>query len=134
MATTTVLTTAGKAVLTLGLTSGTGPIAKYVGIGKGVHTAAVGDTALTTEITTGDWSGYARATGTGSQVTTSVTNDTYQVQASFTSPGTTDPLAITEAACFDASTSGNMCIESTFSAINMSVNDILTMKLQVQLT
>lgn len=133
MATTTVLTTAGKAVLTNTLVSlGTQP--KYVAIGTGVHTAAVGDTALTTEVTTGNWAGYARATGTASQVTTSVTNDTFQIQGSLTSPGTTDPIAITEAGTFDASTSGNMCVESTFSAINLSINDQLTLKMQVQFT
>ena len=129
-----VLTTVGKGLVTgrLDATSGvTATLAPYVGFGTGAGTAAVGDTTLITELTTGTDPGYARSTGTGSQITTTVTNDTYQLQATITAGGA---IALTEAGNFDAATVGNLMVHSTFNTINLATNDQLTVKLQVQFT
>ena len=80
----TVLTTAGKGVTTSMLVGAGATVPKYVGIGSGSTTALVADTALTTEYTTGSWTGYARVSGTATQQTTGVANDTAQWVATWT--------------------------------------------------
>jgi hypothetical protein len=86
----------------------------------------VADTALTTEDVTG---GYARISGTSSRVTTSVTNDTYQVVATITAGAN---LAIAEVGSFDAVTSGNMLIHSNFTAISLSTGDSIAFTVKLQ--
>jgi hypothetical protein len=132
MATTTVLTNAGRAAITGALLSGTsGTWYGYMGFGTGVHTAAVTDTALTTECTTANIPSYARASCTNSQQTTSVTNDTFQQVATLNANSSTG-AAITEAGTFSAATGGTMFLETTFSAINISGSDTLQLILSVQ--
>ena len=81
----TLLVNAGKAMVTNRIKgSGTEPV--YVAYGTGAGTTAATDTTLFTETGT-------RVSGTSSQVTTSVTNDTYQVVGTQTAGGT---LAITK--------------------------------------
>lgn len=114
-----VVTNAGKAIVTNRIIgSGTEP--KYIGIGTGAtgaaRTALAADTALTTEIET-------RATGTGSRVTTSVTNDTYQTTGTINITGT---RAIDEIGTFDASTVGNMFTSATVNPINLVNGDSIT--------
>lgn len=106
----TVLTNAGKAIVTNRLRSGgTEPLNAAWGTGAG--TAAIADTTLFTETT-------PRAAGTSSQVTTTVTNDTYQVVATITAAGT---VAITNAGLFDVITasSGNLFVKGDFTVINL---------------
>lgn len=110
----TVLTNAGKAIVTNRLRSGgTEPLNAAWGTGSG--TAAIADTTLFTEAT-------PRAAGTSSQVTTTVTNDTYQVVATITATGT---LAITNAGLFDVITasSGNLFVKGDFTTINLVTAD-----------
>lgn len=127
----TVFSTTGKAICSgrlIGSTpSQTEP--KFIGIGSGAGTAAVGDTTLFTEFVTGTWTGYARVTGTANQVTTTLTNDTYQCQGVFTAPGAE---AVTNAGLFDASTSGNLLIKGDFSTVNLATNDTLTLTFKLQ--
>ena len=108
-----VITNAGAAIVTNRVTqAGTAP--KDIGWGIGTTAAAVTDTTLGTE--SAPTTAGGRTVGTESRVTTTVTNDTYQVAGTVTAGGT---LAITEAGLFDAVTSGNMLIHAVFAAINV---------------
>jgi hypothetical protein len=119
--TATVVTNSGKAIAAkrhLGATpSQLEP--KYIGIGTGAtgaaRTAAAADTALSTEVET-------RANGTGSNVTTTVTNDTYQTQGTITATGA---RAVDEAATFDAASAGNIDVSATFAVVNLASGDSL---------
>jgi hypothetical protein len=87
------------------------------GSGQTAASNAVNSTSTTTE---------ARVTGTASQVTTTVANDTYQVVGTITAAGA---RAITELGIFDAAgtgsppTGGNMDLYGDFSVINLATND-----------
>lgn len=124
MATTVVLTNAGRAILTNRI-KGSGTEPNFVAWGTGSHTAAAADTALTTE------SSETRATGTSTRTTTSVTNDTYQVVGTITATGT---RAIIEGGLFDAVTVGNMFISATFDVINLLVGDAIQFTYTLQFT
>lgn len=120
----TVLTNAGRDILTNRI-KGSGTEPTYVAWGTGAGTAAVGDTTLFTE------AAESRTNGTSSRVTTSVTNDTYQVVGTITATGT---RAITNAGLFDASASGNLFIKGDFSTINLSTNDSIQFTIKLQFT
>lgn len=117
----TVFSNAGKAIVTNRL-KGSGTEPNYVAIGTGAGTAAAADTTLFTEVET-------RTAGTSTQQTTSVTNDTYQTVGTISITAT---RGITNAGCFDASTSGNILIKGDFSTINLVNGDSIqiTGKLQ----
>jgi hypothetical protein len=87
----------------------------YIAWGIGTTAPAAADTALASA------SAEARTAGTSSLVTTSTTNDTYQVVGSITC--TAAAKAITEVGLFDAATVGNLFVRGTFSAINVSIGD-----------
>ena len=95
----------------------------YVAIGTGTTSASASDTALEAET--------HRVAGTGSRVTTSTTNDTAQLQATFNFSAS---YSITESGVFNASSGGTMLCRQTFSAINVNDGDSLqiTWKIQVQ--
>jgi len=86
---------------------------KYIGIGTGVTGADHEDTTLQTEVET-------RATGTRSRVTTTVTNDTYQVVGTVT---ITDTRAVTEVGLLSASTNGTLGARQVFSVMNLVTDD-----------
>lgn len=114
----TVFTDVGKAFASNKFANGNNTATmKYIGWGTGAGTAAAGDTTLFTEDTTG---GYARATGTQTQQTTTVTNDTYQVVGTLTAGAS---LTITNAGVFDATTSGNMGLKADHTGIPVLTND-----------
>lgn len=92
----------------------------YIAIGTGTTAVTVADTALIAEITTG---GGARASATCARVTTDTTNDTAQMQKTFTF---TLPFAVTETGVFNASTAGTMLNRAVFSALNLISGDQLT--------
>jgi len=73
-------------------------LAKYLQWGTGSGAAASANVVTTTSTT------EARTTGTASQVTTTQTNDTYQVVGTITAAGT---RAITEVGVFDAAGAGS---------------------------
>lgn len=119
-----VITTIGKAIYAdrVRTTPGTYTNApKFVAIGVGAtgadRTAAVGDTALSTEVET-------RTSGTESLQTTTLTNDTYRVVGTVTA---TSARVVDEAGLFDASSTGNMFASATFAVINLASGDSLTL-------
>lgn len=120
----TVLTTKGKEII-VDRILGAGTEPKYVAWGTGAGTAAVADTTLFTE------SAEARVTGTSSKVTTTTTNDTYQVVGTMTaSAGRT----ITNAGLFDATTSGNLFIKTDFTGVVLATSDSITFTFKCQFT
>lgn len=118
--TATVLSNKGVAVYAARNVGGTPsqPEAKFVAMGVGAtgaaRTAAVADTALSSEAAEG------RTTGTGSTVTTTQTNDTYQVVGTVAATGT---RAVDEAGLFDAVSAGNLVISATFAVQNLLNGD-----------
>jgi hypothetical protein len=119
-----VLTNAGKAIVVQRL-MGSGASPKYLGWGTGAGTAVVGNTTLFTE------AAEARATGTESAQTTSVSGDTYRVIASLTVTGSVK--TITNVGLFDASSSGNLFIQIDFTGILLNVGEGLTFTISWQL-
>jgi len=94
---------------------------EYVAIGTGTTSAAVGDTALEAEITTG---GGERASATTSRVTTDTTNDTARWTKTF---NFTAGFAVTESAILDSSVDGVMLARQTFGEINVVSGDSLAL-------
>ena len=125
-----VMTNAGRAIQT-NLVSGLGGIApKWLAIGSGSTTAAVTDTALTTEYTTGTWTGYARFVTTPTRTTTSVTNDTITWSGSWTA-GAAQTVA--EAGNFDQlAVGGNMLIHGNFTGVALNSGDSITINITNQ--
>lgn len=109
----TVYTNAGKAITTNRI-KGSGTEPSYVAWGTGAGTAAITDTSLFTE------SAEARAVGTSTQQTTTVTNDTYRVVGTLTASA---GRAITNAGLFDAVSAGNMFVKGDFATVNLSTGD-----------
>lgn len=91
----------------------------FIAIGIGTVAAAAADTALGSEITTG---GGARAAATASRVTTDVTNDTAQLQVTFTFTAT---FAVTESGALNASSAGVLLARQVFTAVNVVNGDSL---------
>jgi hypothetical protein len=121
----TVVVNAGRDITTNRLLSaGTEP--KNIGWGTGVQTTAlVTDTTLgpTTieklvDLTTS--AGTDHTVGTSSRVTTTVTNDTYQVTGTRTATGAG---AVTVSGLFDAASGGNLFLKGDFAAINLASGD-----------
>lgn len=106
-------------------------VPKYIQWGTGSGAAATANVVTTTSTT------EARTNGTASQVTTTVTNDTYQVTGTITAAGT---RAITEVGLFDAAgsgsppTGGNMCVYGDFSVVNLATNDSIAFTIKVAFT
>jgi alpha-L-arabinofuranosidase len=99
---------------------------KFIGMGVGAtgaaRTAAVTDTALSTEVET-------RATGTESIVTVTVTSDTYQIVGTMTA---TAARVVDEAGSFDASTVGNMATSFTFAVVNLANGDSIQFTIRLR--
>jgi hypothetical protein len=138
----TVLTSAGKAVVTNRIKgAGTEPL--FVSWGTGAGTAAVGDTTLFTEdySTSNNGTGNTRVTGTSSQVTTTVTNDTYQVVGTLVAQHAT---TVTNAGTFDsngvaanlttAPSGGNLFVKGDFGSLALSTNDSIQFTVKCQFT
>jgi len=100
----------------------------YLAVGTGTTAPAAGNTALETEITD---SGLARASATVSRVTTSVSNDTAQLDKTWNVTGT---KAVTEAGAFNAASSGTMLGRQTFSAVNVANGDTLQVIYKFQMS
>jgi hypothetical protein len=118
----TVVTNAGLAIITNRIKgSGTEPL--YVAWGTGAGTAAVGDTTLFTEAS------ESRVSGTSTRVTTSQTNDTYQVVGTLTADAS---KTITNAGLFDASTSGNLFVKGDFTGVALALGESIQFTIKVQ--
>lgn len=127
----TVVTLKGKAMFADRLRTSPGTYTtspKFLAMGTGAtgaaRTAANTDTTLSTEVET-------RTSGTESTVTTTNTNDTYQVTGTQTA---TAERKIDEAACFDASSSGNMAFSATLNVDTLASSDSITWTWKVQQT
>ncbi len=140
-----VLTNAGRAIITNRIHGG-GSEPLFVGWGTGVGTSAAADTTLFTETysTTNDGTHNLRATGTGSQVTGSVTNDTYQVVGTLTVASGTGGITVTNAGTFDtnglaanmttAPSGGNLFVKGDFTGIALNVGDSIQFTVKLQFT
>ncbi len=113
----TVVTTVGKGIMTARMLGGTPSQVepKYIGWGTGAGTAAVADTTLFTEVTD-----TARTSTAGSQVTTTVTNDTHQITGTLTA---TTARVITNAGVFDAASAGNLYIKGDFASGTLATGE-----------
>lgn len=109
-----VFTNAGKAIVSNRI-KGSGTEPNQIAWGTGAGTAAAADTTLFTEAS------EARVAGTSSQVTTTVTNDTYQVVGTMTVAGA--GKTITNAGLFDAASAGNMLVKGDFTGIALNVGE-----------
>ena len=127
----TAITNALRAIETNLITGLGGTAPTFIGIGSGTTAAAATDTALTTEYTTGTWTGYARVAATASRITTSVTNDTAKYVGTFTA-GAAQTVA--EAGNFDASTAGNIGIHGNFTGVALASGDSITVTITEQYT
>jgi len=119
------ITNAGKAsVAGLILVDITEPAYDYIAIGTGTTSPAATDTALVAET--------HREAGTGTLVTTTVTNDTARLVATF--QGYAGSEAVTEVGMFNAATGGDMLMRRTFSPLNMdwAGGDSLEISVQIQ--
>jgi len=120
----TLIVNGGHAIVTNRIIgSGTEP--KFVAWGTGAGTTAAGDTTLFTES-----SEESRTSGTSSRVTTTVTNDTYQVVGTITV--VTSNKTITNVGLFDASTSGNLYFKSDFTGLALLIGDSITFTIKVK--
>lgn len=120
----TVLANRGKEII-VDRILGAGTEPKFCAWGTGAGTAAATDTTLFTE------SAEARTSGTSSKVTTTTTNDTYQVVGTITaSAGRT----ITNSGLFDASTVGNLFVKTDFTGVVLATSDSITFTYKVQFT
>lgn len=95
----------------------------HVGWGTGTTAPVGANTGLETP------AAEARTAGTKSVVTTTITDDTYQVVAAITATGT---KTITEVGLFDALTAGNMYLRSTFTGVPVEADDVLTFTIKMQ--
>src|SRR5574341_2050026 len=120
----TKVTNAGLAIITNRMSAaGTEP--KHVAWGTGAGTTAVTDTTLFTE------AAEARTNGTASRVTTTVTNDTYQVVGTITSLSN---QTITNAGLFDAAAAGNLFLKGDFTGVALLTNDAIQFTIKAQFT
>ena len=107
-------------------TTSTATAFDYIGVGTGTTAATATDTALETEITD---TGLTRAAGTGTNVTTTVAYDTFQLVKTFSPSGS---KAVTESGVLNAATTGILLCHQTFSAINVTNGDTLTITWKVK--
>lgn len=118
--------------------NGSGGEAAFTSIGLGIGTTApvAGNTTLedgrkSDGTADGGVHVLPTASVTASRVTTTVTDDTAQLQGTVTF---TASLAITESGVFNADTSGTMIARQTFSAINVVNGDGLQVTWKFQVT
>ena len=93
--------------------------ALYMAIGIGTQGTPATSTTLASEITT---NGGARAAGTASQVTVTVTNDATQLVHTWTFTGS---FAVTEEGILTASSAGTLVAYQSWAAINVVSGDTL---------
>lgn len=108
---------------------GAGAEPKYAGWGTGSTGAAATDTGIET---TGTETATTAVTGTSSRVTTSTTNDTYQVVATITCAAATK--TITEVGLYDnATVSGaGFFLHGTFTGIPLNPDDSIEFTIKAQ--
>lgn len=109
---------------------GTEPL--HVGWGTGAGTAAATDTTLFTEALVSLAAGTTDHTlGTSSQVTTTTTDDTYQVTATRTATGAG---TVTNAGLWDAASGGLLYAKGDFTGIGLASGDSIAFTFKSQYT
>lgn len=98
----------------------------YIAIGTGTTAAAVGNTALQTEITTG---GGQRVSVTPTLVTTAVANDTLELANTF---AFTSSFNVSEIGVLNAASSGTLLNRKVFTAFPVANGDRLRTVVQFQ--
>lgn len=114
------LTQAGRAIISSRLKGlGTEPLNLGWGTGAGAASAASTDLSTPKDVDLSA-AGPNRTAGTSSQVTTTTTNDTYQVVATRTATG---GGTVTNVGLFDATSGGNLFIIVDGLSVLMSATD-----------
>ncbi len=121
-----IITNAGKAQIALLAGDATAIPFTYLAVGTSSTAVAATDTTLTAEVST---SGLARAAGTVSRVTTTVTNDTLNVTYTWTASGT---ITVQEVGLFNAASVGTMLGHALTGAKLVNNTDILVGTYQVK--
>ena len=124
----TLLVATGEAICSGLVTKVTTLDPKFIGIGSGAGTTANSDTTLFTEYTTGTWSGYARTSNAGTQVTVTDTNDTAQWVGTFTAGAA---QTVTNAGNFDALTVGNLFVKGDFTGVVLANGDSIQVTIKL---
>ncbi len=106
----------GRAIITNLISGIGGTVPRYVGWGTGVGTTAASDVDLFAPGV------EARVNGTVTRVSTTVTNDTVQVNATITA---TAAKTVTNAGAFDASTGGSLWVKGDFTGVALSIGDAI---------
>src|SRR3990167_8010888 len=100
--------------------------------GTGAGTTAATDTTLFTEALVSLAAGTTDHTvGSSSQVTTTTTNDTYQVTGTRAATGTG---TVTNAGLWDAASGGNLFMKGDFAGIALASGDAIAFTFKVQYT
>lgn len=121
-----IVTNVGKAQLALLAGDATAVPFTFIALGTSTTAVAATDTTLTAEISD---SGLQRAAGTVSRITTTTTNDTFQVQRVFTATGT---KTVEEIGVFNAASSGTMLSHALTGSRSLIVDDTLTATYQLR--
>jgi hypothetical protein len=111
--------------------SGTEPL--NIGWGTGAGTTAKTDTSLFTEklVDLSTSAGTDHTAGTSSRVTTTTTNDTYQVVGTRTATGAG---TVTNAGLFDAASGGNLFLKGDFTGIGLASGDSIAFTIKAVFT
>lgn len=119
----------GRAIVTGRLRAvGTEPL--NIGWGTGAGTTAAADTTLFTEaLVNMSAGGTDHTVGTSSQITTTTSNDTYQVTGTRTA---TASGTITNAGLFDAASGGTLFMKGDFTGIPLANGDAIAFTMKVQ--
>lgn len=118
----TLVTNVGLARIINALNGGSHTAPVHIGWGTGTTAPAAGNTTLETA------AAESRTSGTKSVVTTTVTDDTYQVVGTIVATGT---KTISEAALFDAASAGNMYVRGTFTGIPLEADDAIAFTVKI---
>ena len=121
-----VFTNAGKAQAALLYGDASATPFTYIAVGTSSSAAAATDTTLGAEITD---SGLERAAGTVSRVTTTVTNDTFQITKMWTASGT---KTVEEVGVFNANSAGTMGNRALTGSKGVNSGETLTGTYQVK--
>ena len=125
----TLMVNKGRDITTARLRAvGTEPLT--IAWGTGAGTTAAADTTLFTEALVNMTSGTTDHTaGTSSQITTTTTNDTYQVTGTRTA---TASGTVTNAGLWDAASGGSLYMKGDFAGIALANGDSITFTIKVQ--
>src|SRR6266550_470955 len=121
----TVVVNAGRDIVTNRLNSA-GTIPLNIGWGTGTQTTALvtdtglGPTTVEKLVDLSTSAGTDHTLGTSTRVTTTVTNDTYQVVGTRTATGAG---TVTVAGLFDAASGGNLFVKGDFAGVALATND-----------